>query len=306
MIRQKLSLTLLILLLLTGITVAQDAEASETTELPSIPYFQSSSGFNVPVLNDWTSQGDADRADFVNEAYSARILVSSIATTDAAAAIEAQLDELLPGSSDNAPFYEATLNLNDGTWLQRLYNTEAARISAMAKVRDNITDVVLLIDEAATSETYSLVLRTADLMDAEATLDNSNPLPGIQAAAQILFDIPEEASAQDVETLSADSGSWVRGSYDAGEAGTVTAYGLIFGNATYTILSQGTEEADIAVADAINSMFLGFFITPDNSIYLYGGLAASALVMLVLIGSYYVRQRNALRDLALIEQLSED
>jgi hypothetical protein len=45
---------------------------------------------------------------------------------------------------------------------------------------------------------------------------------------------------------------------------------------------------------------------PYTADYLYGGLAVIAVIMLVFIGSLYLRFQNVRKDIALAEQLSEE
>jgi len=48
------------------------------------------------------------------------------------------------------------------------------------------------------------------------------------------------------------------------------------------------------------------FVIPNTTDYLFLGLAAIAIIMIVLIGSMVVRSRNLNRDLEMIQTLAED
>ena len=69
---------------------------------------------------------------------------------------------------------------------------------------------------------------------------------------------------------------------------------------------DGTVDALPELANAYNTTLLGFFITPNNSGYLYLGLAVVLGILFILAFSIVWRSRSLEKDLAVIQQLAND
>lgn len=294
------ALLLALLLILALPIAAQDTQESEATEaeLPVIPYFKSSTGFNVPILEAWANQSDGATASFLNEELQARIFVTAYDGLDEKAAIRRALEALLGAEASAAAEsrYEGLVNLADGTWEQELFLSGDQSVSALAKSREGRTYVVAFVESVPAAETWMFVIQNPP------QITEGDPLPGVREAAQIVLGLDLPAAPDAVEAVSLPSGVWTRASYSV-EAAEVAAFGLVFGSATYVALTTGDTEAKAAAADAFNTVFLGFFLTPDNSIFLYLGLIVTAVIMLGLIGSMLWRVNNARKDARMLATL---
>lgn len=295
------ALLLALLLLLALPIAAQDAQENEAAEaeaeLPVIPYFKSSTGFNIPILEAWANQSDGANASFTSEELQARIFVTAFDGLDEKAAIRRALEALLGAEASAAESrYEGLVNLADGTWEQELFLSGDQSVSALAKSREGRTYVVAFVEAVPAAETWMFVVQNP------SQTTEGDPLPGVREAAQTVLGLDLPAAPNAVEAVSLPSGTWTRASYSV-EDSQVAAFGLVFGSATYVALTTGDTEAKAAAADAFNTVFLGFFLTPDNSLYLYLGLIVTAVIMLGLIGSMLWRVNNARKDAKMLAAL---
>ena len=295
------ALLLALLLLLALPIAAQDAQENEAAEaeaeLPVIPYFKSSTGFNIPILEAWANQSDGANASFTSEELQARIFVTAFDGLDEKAAIRRALEALLGAEASAAESrYEGLVNLADGTWEQELFLSGDQSVSALAKSREGRTYVVAFVEAVPAAETWMFVVQNP------SQTTEGDPRPGVREAAQTVLGLDLPAAPNAVEAVSLPSGTWTRASYSV-EDSQVAAFGLVFGSATYVALTTGDTEAKAAAADAFNTVFLGFFLTPDNSLYLYLGLIVTAVIMLGLIGSMLWRVNNARKDAKMLAAL---
>jgi hypothetical protein len=67
-----------------------------------------------------------------------------------------------------------------------------------------------------------------------------------------------------------------------------------------------TETDGAELANAFNTIHLGFFTTPDNSNYLWLGVIATFAILGFLVISLYWRWRSIRQDMALLEQLRDN
>jgi hypothetical protein len=131
-------------------------------------------------------------------------------------------------------------------------------------------------------------------------------MPGMEEAITEIFGDEFVAVNTESELLELSSGIWQHNHYDLANGETVTALGMVFGNATYVTLQQG-DTADIAeLSNAFNTVFLGFFVTLDTLPYLYLGLAVVLGLFVLLIGSMFLRYRNLQKDIVVIQQLASE
>lgn len=289
----RIGAVLLALLLFSALIAAQDETADE--DLPEIEVYRSSESFNVPILPaPWTLTDQDGTAIFEHTEFGARIEITAPRTLDDDEAIAEALRTLgidEPGES----LVDDRIGIPNGTWTQQVYSAEDTSISALALVRRDRTFVMTLVEESPAYDAYHLAVRTP--------IENVQDVPqiddGIALALDTLFSepFPDDASR---EIVSVGSGDWLRLETDER---TIAA--LQFGGITYTLFVTGDVDA-VALADAFNTVFLGFFITPENDGFLYLGLGVTALIFVVFLGSMWIRQNNAKKDLALIEELARD
>jgi hypothetical protein len=283
------------LLLLTVVLHAQEGDE----ELPEIPYFRASSSFNVPVLEleGWQNQSTPDEAIFVNEERYAVIRVTAVPTLDDNAAIQTAIAVLTDGEVGE-PLRESRIGVSNGTWTQQLFSADDISISSFALVRGDRTFVITLLENSADYNAHHLVVRSPQL-DTETT----DFAGGIDLAVQTLlgegssFELVEHTDLTVLGLPSAQN----QYSTDNGE---LNVFAQEFDGITYATVSIGNIETATQLGEAMETVFLGFFITPDNSNYLYLALTAVTIIFAALIGSMWVRYRNVQKDMALVEELS--
>lgn len=278
--KRTTAILLALLLALAGLTSAQD----------EMPYYQSAD-FNVPILVGWQDQSAEGAAQFHEPSASATIRTTMAAGADAESAVAVDLAGWLGLAELAAPVYRGKVNLADGTWHALAYDIdETTAASVMARGAGDRFIVITFLESDPASRTLMLVIAQAD----EGLADAS---PEIAAAAMALAGVDMSFLAP-VAVNALPSGEWITYAADS-----VTAMGMVFGNDSYVALREGVPGGLAALADAYNRTLLGFFITPDNSSYLWLGIAVSLLILAALIGSLFWRERNLRKDLALIEQL---
>ena len=287
MMRMKPAITIVALLcalMPIGVVSAEDGEEKLT------PYFQSRA-FNVPVLAGWDDQSGEDFAQFHLPAAEATIRAAIVPQVDIAAAAGADLRDAF-GIDVRQPIYLDKVNLADGTWSVLVYDVdENTTASVMARLASAGTVVISFVERDPAARTALLVMAQAD--DA---LDD--PTPEIAFALESIADGALSELTR-TESVRLPSGEWT---VYTGEA--ITAMGMIFGNDSYIALREGAPGELAALADAYHRTLLGFFITPDSSLYLALGLAVVFVILGVLVGSLFWRERGLRKDLALLEQLA--
>lgn len=280
--RAKRTTTFLLSLLL--------ALASWTSAQGEMPYYQSSD-FNVPILAGWQNQSADGVAQFSFPAASATIRATMAAGVDAQSAAAADLAGWLGLAKLAAPVYSGKVNLADGTWHVLAHDIDAERsASQLARQASDRFIVITFLESDPTSRTWMLAIAQADEM-----LDTPEPEmdSALQQLTQLRLDDLEAARAFELP-----GGDWLVFQNEMAQAA-----GSIFGNDSYIALREGPPGDLAALADAWRSTLLGFFITPDNSLYLWLGIAVSLLILAALAGSFVWRARALRKDLAMIEQL---
>lgn len=81
---------------------------------------------------------------------------------------------------------------------------------------------------------------------------------------------------------------------------------FLFDSIVFVTLVEGDTSSIATLSNAFDTVFLGFVITPSNIEFLYLGLVFSAVIMLALLGSMWLRYQNVLKDMDLVEQLAEE
>ena len=274
--------TLFLTLLSLGGIRAQDSAA---------PYFQSSA-FNAPILVGWEDLSADEIAQFHLAEAAATIRTTTRVATDPVKAAEAEL-AALTGKQASQPVYSGKVNLADGAWTVLVYDLNAATTaSVMARIAGERIALISFVERDPAARTALLTLAQVDDALDEATPEIDLALEAIGGTS--LIDLERRESAR------LPSGEWLRFASDGAQA-----MGMVFGNDSYVALQTG-EPGDLAIlADAWNRTLLGFFITPDNSLYLALAVAVVFVILGVLLGSLFWRERNLRKDLALLEALRE-
>ena len=277
----------LILVLLLGFTVAaQDAMTDD------VPYLQSRS-FNVPILDGWENHSSDDAAEFHLPEGSAVIRTALVDASDAREAAEAEIAKLA-ASEAGQPIYQGKVNLADGTWTVLVYDIDAETTASVMVRRAGPQFVVIsFVEDDPSAKTLMLTMtQTNDALD--------DPTPEISLALEAI----SGASISDLRATGYEelpSGRWL-----ILRSERLLALGTVFGNDSYIALQEGEIGDLAALADAYNRTLLGFFITPDNSLYLALGLAVVFMILAALLLSFAWRSRGISKDLELIAELSRE
>lgn len=278
--------TLFLALLMRSVISADDGEGASSA------YFRSRA-FNVPLLEGWENQSSADAAQFYMAEAQATIRTAAVMTSDAIAAAEAEVAGLT-GLPLPQPTYRDKVNLADGTWHVLLYDPDdETTASAMAREADGHAIVISFVERDPAARTAMLTLARADDSHADAS-------PETVFAIKAIAGTTPSYLAQEPSVM-LPSGEWV---IYAGDG--MTAMGTVFGNDSYVALQQGELGDLAALADAYNRTLLGFFITPDNALYLALALAVVFIILGALAGSLFWRERGLRQDLAVLEELARE
>ena len=276
---------LLVALVASGSVIANDSDKT-------VPYFQAR-GFNVPILDGWEDQSSAEFAQFYLSEAQATIRTAIVPVNDAIAAAEQDLEEML-GADIGQPVYSDKVNLADGTWNVLVYDIDAATTaSVMARRHEARSVVISFVESDPAARTVLLTMaRTDEALDV-ATPEIARAIAKLTGIA--LQELDDEG------VIELPSGAWAM--Y---RRPTLAAMGMVFGNDSYVALQEGQLGDLAALAEAYNLTLLGFFITPDNSGYLALGLAATFIILGLLVLSYFWRARTMRQELALIEALGRE
>jgi len=287
-------------LLLPVWSIAAQEETSEE-QLPIIDYYHSNLGFNIPVIGEWEDLSTRDFAYFFKESASAELHVDVVQETEATTGINETLEVVLEFELTDEPLFSDSINLADGTWQQLIYQQDERTVSALGQVRNDKTYVISLTEDQPDADLYMMIVRN---MEASTQVSPPDPAPAMVTALAALWeDFDEEPESSELVEL--PSGVWTQQNYQWDDQ-PLTVLGMVFGNATYVTIATGDAAAVTDLTNAFNTAFLGFFVTPENNEFLYLGLVGTAIVFLLLIGSLWLRYRNAQKDMQLIEQLQAE
>ena len=272
-------------LLAQGTAAAQDGERT-------VPYLRTS-GFNVPVLESWENQSTDVVAQFHLTEAEATIRTTMVAGDEPLEAARSELAGWL-SVEIGAPVYSGKVNLADGTWQSLIFDIDAATTASVMARRDDANVIVLsYVESSPTARTLMLTLAQADDSLNDASPEIARSLDQIAGV--------ELAQLEDKGTVTLPSGDW-----RVYESDGYIVTGMVFGNDSYVALQEGALGDLAGLADAYNRTLLGFFITPDNSLYLALGLALTFAILGTLVLSFFWRARTIRKDLALLNALSED
>lgn len=324
-LQHLIGLLLFVLLLLPLAAAAQDEETA-APERPAIPYYHGPGGFNVPLMPGWEDRSTADYAHFASPDFEAYVRATYVqAATAEAGILQAVTDAL--GGAPSSPLHSQRFNLPNGTWLYHLYEhftpDETSTVSVMGHLRGEGVYVIMLVESIpeasiAIMPTPRITLDSAPAAEATAEADaaaengesedgggEAIPLPHDPALEMqaVLYTLTEQVLEPDEQDTVGMSGLlWTRQVYREGDE-SITLLGLPFGSVTYVVVSEGDDTAALALGDAFTLVFLGFFITPDNSVYLLGGLVASLLLLGLIPLSIWWRYRGLRKEIDTLQQL---
>lgn len=288
-------LLLFTLLLLTPILgLAQDDETD-------IAYLRLSSNFSVPEIRGWDIATANETVLFSREDIDAQIYVRIVDTLDTNLAISTAISDLEQVIIEaTEPIAEGRIGRNNGTWSYSIFQDGDTSVTAYALLQSNQVYVVLFAEESPDYDAYHLAIRSTinePLVSEINTAINS-------AASEALTLIELDASEDPISTRNPveDNPQWLEAIYD----NDITTASYLFDGIVYVTIIDGNADITAELSDAFDSVFLGFVITPDNSEFLYLGLAFSAIIMLVLIASMVLRYQNIKKDMLVVEQLAEE
>ena len=251
------------------------------------------SGFNVPLLEGWEDQSTDEIAQFHLRAAKAVIRTALTEAKDALAGARAELEDSL-GAALGEPAFAQKVNLADGTWHSLVFDIDAdTTASAMARQDEAGIVVISLVESMPEARTLLLTLAQEDDTLEDATPEMALALESLTGAA---FE-----SLADTGSVNLPSGDWRVYGRDE-----LRVMGMVFGDDSYVALQEGAADQLETLADAYNRTLLGFFITPDNSMFLALGLAATFAILGALLLSFWWRSRTITQDLALLRTLEED
>jgi hypothetical protein len=289
---------LILLLVLLLFAFASQAQEEETED---IPYLQLGSNFAVPALPAWEHVVEGETALFTNRDLEAQIYVAAHDSQDIVAMLPVAIAKIYQGELP-APIYSNRIAPNNGTWEYRLYDIEDMSVSAYGMLKSNRVYTVVFVENSAEYEAYQLAIRSS-VADAAGQAIRQVLDEASLRAIESLYPESFEANQLSVETSYPAEGTetWLLSDYENGPA--TAAY--LNDNIIYVTLVEGDSSLAPELSNAFDTVFLGFVITPNNSEYLYLGMAFAGSIMLILVGSMWLRYRSLQKDLQTLEQLAE-
>lgn len=276
------------------------AQAQDEEEAEAIGYLQLGSNFAVPDLPEWEHEVVGESALFTNAELNAEIYVSVYDTQDIDAAIRQALGVVYTNELGE-PIYSSRIGRNDGTWEYRLFNIEDSSLTAYGMLKSGRVYVVLFMENSPDYSAYHLAIRSSIANPQGADLGTALSTASIAAIQAVVNpDFAEEANR--ISNPNADNLAWLLAEY----TDEISTASYLNDSIIYVTLLQGDATLAPSLSNAFDTAFLGFVITPNNAEYLYLGLAFSAGIMLILLGSIWLRQQNLKKDLETIEQLAKE
>lgn len=283
-----------LLFLLPTLASAQEDDAD-------IAYLRLSSNFSVPEIRGWDIVAENETVLFSREDIDAQIYVRIVDTLDTDLAIDASIADLNQVIIEtDEPIAEGRIGRNNGTWNYRIFQDGDTSVTAYALLQSSQVYVVLFAEESPEYQAYHLAIRSIINEPSISEINTAITTASNEAIASILnTDFTDEPSA--TRNPVEDNSRWLEATYE----NDITSASYLFDGIVYVTIVDGNPDITAELSDAFDSVFLGFVITPDNSEFLYLGLAFSAIIMLTLIGSMALRYQNIKKDMLVIEQLAE-
>ncbi len=276
--------------------------ASAQEDDADIAYLRLSSNFSVPEIRGWDIVAENETVLFSREDIDAQIYVRIVDTLDTDLAIDATIADLNQVIIEtNEPIAEGRIGRNNGTWNYRIFQDDDTSVTAYALLQSSQVYVVLFAEESPEYQAYHLAIRSIINEPSISEINTAIITASNEALASILnTDFTDEPSA--TRNPVEDNSRWVEATYE----NEITTASYLFDGIVYVTIVDGNPDITAELSDAFDSVFLGFVITPDNSEFLYLGLAFSAIIILALIGSMALRYQNIKKDMLVIEQLAEE
>lgn len=278
------SIALLILFLLASLAVP-NAFAQERIAREAL--YNSPDGFHVFIPQGWENLSTGAYAHFSHPEADVDIYAASAPTEDVQAGIEQVIGLILPNFSGDSSQVSDVI-LSNGTWTQNVYSPSVeATLTAYGQVYEGDTYVVLWYSAQAVQP---VIVPGEDVQ------------AGITAGLEMLGHELEAPTT--TEEITINEQVWNRNVYDG--TPSITALGRVRGETTLVlVLPAATTESDV---DSLTffSLLTDFFITPATTPYLYLGLAAAGIIVILFLGSMAIRYRNLRKDLETLETLDTE
>ena len=289
-------------LLLVALLFLLPTLASAQEDDADIAYLRLSSNFSVPEIRGWDIVAENETVLFSREDIDAQIYVRIVDTLDTDLAIDATIADLNQVIIEtDEPIAEGRIGRNNGTWNYRIFQDDDTSVTAYALLQSSQVYVVLFAEESPDYQAYHLAIRSIINEPSISELNTAIITASNEALASILnTDFTDEPSA--TRNPVEDNSRWLEATYE----NDITTASYLFDGIVYVTIVDGNPDITAELSDAFDSVFLGFVITPDNSEFLYLGLAFSAIIILTLIGSMALRYQNIKKDMLVVEQLAEE
>jgi hypothetical protein len=264
---------LTILSLLLALPVQAQEATSETT--PFVFYNSPADRFHVLIPPGWENHSTDTYAHFVSGTEQIYVLPARTGST--ADGMQTALETV--GVTLN-PFAESQVRVSNGTWTQKLYAPEdGSAVTAFGQSFEGMTYTIVYVSE---SGARPLMAQSADT------------LAGVEAALALI----DVESAPD-DLAEAPTTQWIDIQADPYR---VTARSS--GSATFAFVQPADSDA---LPDVFfYTMLVDFFVTPETTDYMTLGLAATGIILLVIVGTMWLRWRNLHQDMRTLEQLGNE
>lgn len=289
-----------LLLLMLGIAPAGAQDANDD-ELPVIPYFTAYEGtqqFNIPIPDGWqVIDNDADYVQLSPTDADASIYVFAEQQDSTEAAVTDAVSRIFPDAGEPRELIQEQISLDGIRWDKSVFDVpDAGNISTFTRQQEGQYYVLAMVNPNPEEDYYILAVESEDVSEQES----------LEAALNTLYPDFDAESPDSTSEVQFDN-TWTRSAYTLTNAGALHAlHRTTEFNRTYAVVERG----DGSLIDGINQDFFttlfGFFVTPENSNFLYLGLGVTGGLLLLLVGSIWMRHQSVQRDLKLIQQLQDD
>ncbi len=271
------------LLLAAGAAFAQEAEPQR--DLVTL-YSHPTERYHVFIPPGWRDDSTPQFAQI--ERGTTQIVARSFPAGDVEAALAQTLTEFLPNLADLTPTLLDPVTLNNGTWQIALYPPEeAGTLTGFVQRFEDVTYVLLMFSGADSRPIFLPIPADGSL---SAAVEAAAGLAGFTDAAVINEGAePVEVAGQAYTPFTLTQGAL-----------EINAFARTVGGSAFVLVHGLPDDA------AIFSIVLDFFITPETTDYLYLGVAATAIVLGLLVFSMFLRARALRADLRTLQQLKAD
>jgi hypothetical protein len=270
---------LLTLLALLSLLLALPVSAQEATEeTPAFVFYNSPNDrFHVLIPPGWEDRSTDLYAHFVNGTE--QIYTVPARTENTSEGMNSALKTIGVSSE---PIAESEVRLANGTWSQKLYTLEDGRaVTSFGQSFEGMTYTVAYLSETGARP----LIATGE--DLQANLVAALSLVGAQPTA---------------DSASETDNGWTQSAAE-GEM-SYTVFTRSSGSSTFVFV-QPTDTAEPPEV-FFYTLLLDFFVTPETTDYMALGLAAIGIIMLVILGTMWLRWRNLRQDMRTLDQLGNE